>query len=235
MLLTPSGRFEIQKKICLSISNYHPEHWQPSWSVRTALVALIAFMPTNPGGALGSLDYKKEDRRALAIKSREATPKFGSPERQKLIDEIHEQMLSKAPPVPQALPNGPNEESNQLPAPDSFVENADRADEGGNTVGSVSDSLNDLTGPESETGVAENTVEPPVAEVTHRHLPEASHRENSPRVPLAPQNPVVAIQKPKHDRLLTLAAFGLTLAIMALVVKKFLKINGLAGFIEGKF
>jgi len=235
MLLTPSGRFEIQKKICLSISNYHPEHWQPSWSVRTALVALIAFMPTNPGGALGSLDYKKEDRQALAIKSREAPPKFGSPERQKLIDEIHEQMLSKAPPVPQALPNGTNEESNHLPAPDSFVENADRADEGGNTVGSVSGSLNDLTGPESEMGVAENTVEPPVAEVTNSHLPEASHRENSPRVPLAPQNPVVAIQKPKHDRLLTLAAFGLTLAIMALVIKKFLKINGLAGFIEGKF
>jgi ubiquitin-conjugating enzyme E2 J1 len=59
--------------------------------VRTALVALIAFMPTNPGGALGSLDYKKEDRRALAIKSREALPKFGSPERQKLIDEVNSQ------------------------------------------------------------------------------------------------------------------------------------------------
>ncbi|CAL4930652.1 unnamed protein product [Urochloa decumbens] len=238
MLLTPSGRFEIQKKICLSISNYHPEHWQPSWSVRTALVALIAFMPTNPGGALGSLDYKKEDRRALAIKSREAPPKFGSPERQKLIDEIHEQMLSKAPPVPQALPNGPNEESNQLgpnqPAADSFGEHAHKPDEGGNAVGSVSGSLNDLTEPESESEIAGNTAEPPVAEVTNPHLPEASHRENIPRVPLAPQNPV-AIQKPKHDRLLTLAAFGLTLAIMALVIKKFLKINGLAGFIEGKF
>ncbi|CAL4939074.1 unnamed protein product [Urochloa decumbens] len=238
MLLTPSGRFEIQKKICLSISNYHPEHWQPSWSVRTALVALIAFMPTNPGGALGSLDYKKEDRRALAIKSRAAPPKFGSPERQKLIDEIHEQMLSKAPPVPQALPNGPNEESNQLgpnqPAADPFGEHADKPDEGGNTVGSVSGSLNDLTEPESESEIAGNTAEPPVAEVTNPHLPEASHRENIPRVPLAPQNPV-AIQKPKHDRLLTLAAFGLTLAIMALVIKKFLKINGLAGFIEGKF
>jgi ubiquitin-conjugating enzyme E2 J1 len=58
-------------------------------TVRTALVALIAFMPTNPGGALGSLDYKKEDRRALAIKSREASPKFGTPERQKLIDEVN--------------------------------------------------------------------------------------------------------------------------------------------------
>lgn len=52
------------------------------------MVALIAFMPTNPSGALGSLDYKKEERRALAVKSREAPPKFGTPERQKLIDEV---------------------------------------------------------------------------------------------------------------------------------------------------
>jgi hypothetical protein len=57
-------------------------------AVRTALVALIAFMPTNPNGALGSLEYKKEERRALAIKSREASPKFGTGERQKLIDEV---------------------------------------------------------------------------------------------------------------------------------------------------
>lgn len=57
-------------------------------SVRTALVALIAFMPTNPNGALGSLDFPKEERRALAIKSREAAPRFGSPDRQKLIDEV---------------------------------------------------------------------------------------------------------------------------------------------------
>ncbi|CAA3032657.1 ubiquitin-conjugating enzyme E2 32, partial [Olea europaea subsp. europaea] len=56
-------------------------------AVRTALVALIAFLPTNPNGALGSLDYPKEVRRSLAIKSREAGPKFGSSERQKLIDE----------------------------------------------------------------------------------------------------------------------------------------------------
>lgn len=57
-------------------------------AVRTALVALIAFLPTNPNGALGSLDYPKEVRRSLAIKSREAGPKFGSSERQKLIDEV---------------------------------------------------------------------------------------------------------------------------------------------------
>jgi ubiquitin-conjugating enzyme E2 J1 len=32
LLLTPNGRFEVGKKICLSISGYHPETWQPSWS-----------------------------------------------------------------------------------------------------------------------------------------------------------------------------------------------------------
>ncbi|KAL4315124.1 hypothetical protein AHAS_Ahas15G0153700 [Arachis hypogaea] len=44
-------------------------------------------MPTNPNGALGSLDYKKEERRTLAIKSHYAAPRFRTPERQKLIDE----------------------------------------------------------------------------------------------------------------------------------------------------
>ena len=54
-MLTPNGRFEINTKICLSISSHHPEHWQPSWSVRTALVALTAFMPSPGHGAIGSL------------------------------------------------------------------------------------------------------------------------------------------------------------------------------------
>ncbi|CAD5187567.1 unnamed protein product [Musa acuminata subsp. malaccensis] len=49
-----------------------------SWSVRTASVALIAFMSTKPDGALGSLEYTKEERHVLAIRSREATPRFGT-------------------------------------------------------------------------------------------------------------------------------------------------------------
>ncbi|CAM0872892.1 unnamed protein product [Alopecurus aequalis] len=236
MLLTPSGRFEIQKKICLSISNYHPEHWQPSWSVRTALVALIAFMPTNPGGALGSLDYKKEDRRALAIKSRETPPKFGSPERQRVIDEIHEQMLSKAPAVPQLLTNGSAEETNKLTPPDVSGEHAGIAAEGVSTSVSSSGSANTgLANPGSESEDAENIVQAQSDVITRDSGPSVVAAPQSPSVVAAPQNPAVTIQKPKHDRLLTLAAFGLTLAIMALVIKKFFKINGLAGYIEGKF
>lgn len=69
ILLTPNGRFEINKKICLSISGHHPETWQPSWSIRTALLALIAFMPTPGKGTIGSLDYSAEERQKLAMKS----------------------------------------------------------------------------------------------------------------------------------------------------------------------
>ncbi|KAL3285207.1 hypothetical protein HHI36_019322 [Cryptolaemus montrouzieri] len=70
ILLTPNGRFEVNKKICLSISGHHPESWQPSWSIRTALLALIAFMPVPSSGTIGSLDYTEEERKILARKSR---------------------------------------------------------------------------------------------------------------------------------------------------------------------
>lgn len=70
ILLTPNGRFEVNKKICLSISGHHPETWQPSWSIRTALLALIAFMPTPSERTIGSLDYTPAERKALAKKSK---------------------------------------------------------------------------------------------------------------------------------------------------------------------
>jgi ubiquitin-conjugating enzyme E2 J1 len=72
VLLNESGRFEVGTKICLSISSYHPEHWQPSWSIRTVLVALISFMPTKGDGAIGAIDMPAKDRKALTLK----TPSF---------------------------------------------------------------------------------------------------------------------------------------------------------------
>ncbi|XP_074652077.1 uncharacterized protein LOC141906682 isoform X2 [Tubulanus polymorphus] len=71
ILLTPNGRFELNTKICLSISGHHPESWRPSWSIRTALLAIIGFMPTHGGGALGSLNYTTEERKILAKKSQD--------------------------------------------------------------------------------------------------------------------------------------------------------------------
>ena len=69
VLLTPSGRFDVHKKICLSISSFHPANWQPSWSIRTVLTALMAFFPTPAAGAIGSLEYTDGEKVALAGKS----------------------------------------------------------------------------------------------------------------------------------------------------------------------
>ncbi|KAE9550446.1 hypothetical protein FO519_006336 [Halicephalobus sp. NKZ332] len=66
VILTPNGRFETNTKICLSISSYHPETWLPSWSIGTALVALIAFFSTPGKGAVGSLECSDQQRRKLA-------------------------------------------------------------------------------------------------------------------------------------------------------------------------
>ncbi|XP_039067102.1 ubiquitin-conjugating enzyme E2 32-like isoform X2 [Hibiscus syriacus] len=217
--LEPNGRFETQTKICLSISNHHPEHWQPSWSVRTALVALIAFMPSSPNGALGSLDYKKEERHALAIKSREAPPKFGTPERQKLIDEIHEYMWSKAPPVPQL---SPSQASKEHPTNSDGGPQANQQD----SVNMVAENrpLNQQDSVEEEPlapananpGNAEMRMRAAVSEIPAR---EPSHQQLR-------RPPEMRVQRSADDRLFTWAAVGLTIAILVLLFKKFTKSSG---------
>lgn len=222
MLLTPNGRFETQTKICLSISNHHPEHWQPSWSVRTALVALIAFMPTNPNGALGSLDFKKEERRVLAVKSREAAPKFGTPERQKLIDEIHEYMMSKAPPAPQ--PSSPLTSDEQAANGESGDTPAGPQNAGGDNIEEA---------PQNPSPVVVDRIveEPNEAPVNENPTPEVLrisrqvHSGHSIEQQVL-QKQEARVQKPADDRLFTWAAVGLTIAIVVLLLKKFMKASG---------
>ncbi|KAL4949195.1 ubiquitin-conjugating enzyme/RWD-like protein [Aspergillus filifer] len=69
--LTPSGRFEVNREICLSISGHHEETWQPAWGVRTALTAIRSFMGGDARGQVGGLDVGDEVRREWAEKSRE--------------------------------------------------------------------------------------------------------------------------------------------------------------------
>jgi len=96
-MLTRSGRFATGTKICLSISQFHEELWSPSWSVRTALVALAAFMPTPGGGAIGALDWAPAERRALAAASRAAPPEAGGGAgRQAVVDRLHARLVAAA-------------------------------------------------------------------------------------------------------------------------------------------
>jgi len=69
LFITPSGRFETHTKICLSFTAFHKELWQPAWGIRLILEALISFLPAPADGAIGALDWTKEERKRVAIKS----------------------------------------------------------------------------------------------------------------------------------------------------------------------
>lgn len=47
MMTTETGRFTTNARICLSISDYHPESWNPVWPVRSIIIGLISFFVTN--------------------------------------------------------------------------------------------------------------------------------------------------------------------------------------------
>nr|APA20215.1 ubiquitin-conjugating enzyme 33 [Populus tomentosa] len=65
IMITPNGRFMTQKKICLSMSDFHPESWNPMWSVSSILTGLLSFMTDN-SPTTGSVNTTAADKRRLA-------------------------------------------------------------------------------------------------------------------------------------------------------------------------
>merc|ERR1712137_687411 len=43
-MFTPNGRFKTSTRLCLSMSDFHPETWNPLWSVSSILSGLLSFM-----------------------------------------------------------------------------------------------------------------------------------------------------------------------------------------------
>ncbi|KAJ1977545.1 Ubiquitin-conjugating enzyme E2 6 [Dimargaris verticillata] len=66
--VTPSGRFQPNTDICLTMSNFHPSLWNPSWSVATILNGVLSFM-VEEETTTGSVRATQRDRRTLAAKS----------------------------------------------------------------------------------------------------------------------------------------------------------------------
>lgn len=69
-MITPNGRFKTNKRLCLSISDFHPDTWNPAWSVATILTGLLSFMlETTP--TLGSCETTTFEKRKYARQSLE--------------------------------------------------------------------------------------------------------------------------------------------------------------------
>ncbi|KAL5755450.1 hypothetical protein ACOSQ2_020196 [Xanthoceras sorbifolium] len=64
-MITPNGRFMTQKKICLSMSDFHPESWNPMWSVSSILTGLLSFMMDN-SPTTGSVNTSAAEKQRLA-------------------------------------------------------------------------------------------------------------------------------------------------------------------------
>ena len=67
-MLTPSGRFKSNTKLCLSMSDFHPETWNPMWSVSSVLTGLLSFMLGNED-TVGSMHSSDAEKRKLAVSS----------------------------------------------------------------------------------------------------------------------------------------------------------------------
>ena len=68
MMLTPSGRFQPNRRLCLSMSDFHPESWNPMWSLSTILTGLYSFMiETAP--TLGSIETTTGQKQRFARQS----------------------------------------------------------------------------------------------------------------------------------------------------------------------
>eukprot|EP00397_Hematodinium_sp_SG-2012_P051466 GEMP01060328.1.p1 GENE.GEMP01060328.1~~GEMP01060328.1.p1 ORF type:complete len:278 (+),score=39.83 GEMP01060328.1:56-889(+) len=64
-MVTPNGRFEVNSRLCLSISDFHPETWEPSWAVSTVLTGLLSFMVEDTRTA-GSIETTSAVKRQFA-------------------------------------------------------------------------------------------------------------------------------------------------------------------------
>lgn len=114
-MITPSGRFEPQKKLCLSMSDYHPESWNPMWSVSTILTGLLSFMmDSNPtsGSVMTTVEEKKRLAKAsLAFNCKKPTFKKLFPE---YVEKYEEQLAAEQLIEQAAQASTPDETSGPL-------------------------------------------------------------------------------------------------------------------------
>eukprot|EP01127_Copromyxa_protea_P019199 TRINITY_DN616_c0_g1_i2.p1 TRINITY_DN616_c0_g1~~TRINITY_DN616_c0_g1_i2.p1 ORF type:complete len:284 (-),score=48.67 TRINITY_DN616_c0_g1_i2:105-956(-) len=68
LMCTPNGRFATNSKLCLSISDFHPETWNPMWTISAILTGLLSFMLEDKQ-THGSIVTTDSDKRQLAAYS----------------------------------------------------------------------------------------------------------------------------------------------------------------------
>lgn len=69
-MLTPSGRLQVNMALCLSFTSYHPESWNPAWTIQSMLRGLVSFMAdTEEHEMIGGLHTSAVEKKRFAQES----------------------------------------------------------------------------------------------------------------------------------------------------------------------
>ena len=82
-VLTKNGHFVAGEKVCLSITDYHPESWNPAWTVTHVILGMISFWLGGEETA-GSQYYYGNDR---VTQKKNACIKFAMKSRESVLQE----------------------------------------------------------------------------------------------------------------------------------------------------
>ncbi|CAH0474137.1 unnamed protein product [Peronospora belbahrii] len=71
LMITPNGRFKTNQRLCLSMSDFHPETWNPMWSVSSILTGLYSFMLEHQAtlGSINTTDAQKKKYAAASLET----------------------------------------------------------------------------------------------------------------------------------------------------------------------
>lgn len=79
IMITPNAKFLCNTRLCLSMSDYHPDLWNPAWSVSTILTGLLSFMTSDEnttGSIITSTILKEKLARESIMWNNTHNPKF---------------------------------------------------------------------------------------------------------------------------------------------------------------
>jgi ubiquitin-protein ligase len=91
-MLTPSGRFDINKKICFSNSGYHSESWSPLWGINQIIMGTISFFYERNSIGIGHITFTTEAQRIeFANNSKAYNNKYLT-----IIDNMFQNIIAKS-------------------------------------------------------------------------------------------------------------------------------------------
>ncbi|KAI8821352.1 UBC-like protein [Fimicolochytrium jonesii] len=114
-MLTPNGRFQTDYKLCLSMTTYHRNTWNPAWSVATILTGLLSFM-VEDASTTGSIKTTLEEKKLHAVRSHAIN--LRNPRFREVFPELCTPELAPLPNAPPTTtPTTPAAPSTPVPSP----------------------------------------------------------------------------------------------------------------------